>query len=309
MNGAACRGTSRRNRAGNVRARPCSLLASAFTAGLLAVWGAAAGTVVAQPARIAFGAAEAPSAGAAAIHGSYAAGCLAGAVPLAESGPGWQAMRLSRNRNWGHPEMIAFIERLSRAVQGAGWAGIHVGDISQPRGGPMTSGHRSHQIGLDADIWLLPPDRMNLSVAEREAIGSPSVVAPDRLAVNAVWTRSHARVLEVAAKDESVARVFVNAAIKRRLCEISGEEDAGWLRKIRPWWGHDSHFHVRLRCPGGEGCIEQKPPPSGDGCDATLEWWFTEEALSPPPPEPGVRPMELALSDLPDACRAVLEAQ
>jgi hypothetical protein len=39
-----------------------------------------------------------------------------------------------------------------------GWGkGLYIGDISQPRGGPMTSGHASHQIGLDADIWMLPP--------------------------------------------------------------------------------------------------------------------------------------------------------
>ena len=218
-------------------------------------------------------------------------------------------MRLSRNRNWGHPEMIAFIERLSRAAQGAGWAGLYVGDISQPRGGPMVSDHRSHQIGLDADFWLRPPGRLNLSVTEREAIGSPSVVAPDRLVVNSSWTRAHAQVLQAAARDGSVARIFVNAAIKRRLCETRDVDDADWLRKIRPWWGHDSHFHVRLRCPEGEGCVEQNPPPAGDGCDATLEWWFTDEALYPPAPDPADRPPELTLTDLPPACRAVLEAE
>ena len=100
--------------------------------------------------------------------GGYAAGCLAGAERLAESGPGWQAMRLSRNRNWGHPQMIAFIEKLSRAAQAAGWPGLYVGDISHPRGGPMVSSHRSHQIGLDADIWLRPPGSLE---AERSGTG------------------------------------------------------------------------------------------------------------------------------------------
>ena len=289
------------------RGTPVQVGAAVLLAGLVVALGAS--PTGAQPASSAFGAADAPTAGRAVSHGGYARGCLAGAQPLPETGPGWQAMRLSRNRNWGHPVLLAFIERLSRAAQDAGWAGLYVGDISQPRGGPMTSGHRSHQIGLDADIWLRPPRRLNLSVAEREAIGSPSLVAVSRLVVSSGWTDTHARVLEAAARDGSVARIFVNAAIKRRLCETRDADDAEWMRKVRPWWGHDSHFHVRLHCPDGEGCIKQAPPPPGDGCDLTLKWWFTEEALNPPPPDPAARPPELTLADLPGACRAVVEAE
>ena len=35
--------------------------------------------------------------------GYYTHGCLAGGVALPINGPTWQVMRLSRNRNWGHP--------------------------------------------------------------------------------------------------------------------------------------------------------------------------------------------------------------
>jgi len=95
--------------------------------------------------------------------GGYAKGCQAGAVQLAETGPTWQAMRLSRNRNWGQPELVDYVQDLSRfAATQPGWDGLYVGDLSQPRGGPMLTGHASHQIGLDADIWMLPPDRLNL---------------------------------------------------------------------------------------------------------------------------------------------------
>ena len=212
-----------------------------------------AGAADAQPAKYAFGAARAPAGGAAAAFGRYAAGCLSGAVQLPESGPDWQAMRLSRNRNWGHPSVILFIKRLSRAARKAGWAGLYVGDISQPRGGPMTSGHSSHQIGLDVDIWLRAPDRLTLSRSERERISSTSVVARNRLRVNGRWTESHSRVLEAAALDDSVARIFVNAAIKRRLCKTRTKDDAVWLRKVRPWWGHTSHFHVPAALPGEPG--------------------------------------------------------
>ena len=74
--------------------------------------------------------------------------------------PTWQVMRLSRNRNWGHPKLVAFLERLAEKAKKVGWNGLLVGDMSQPRGGPMLTGHASHQVGLDADIWLTPmPDR------------------------------------------------------------------------------------------------------------------------------------------------------
>src|SRR3569832_2633565 len=85
------------------------------------------------------------------VIGFYSKGCIAGAQPLPINGPTWQVMRLSRNRNWAHPAMVALLERLSaKAHKDAGWPGILVGDMSQPRGGPMLTGHASHQIGLAA---------------------------------------------------------------------------------------------------------------------------------------------------------------
>ena len=260
-----------------------------------------------QPAKFAFSAIDAPTQAAPAPLGGYAAGCLAGAAQLPETGARWQAMRLSRNRNWGHPEMIAFIGRLSDAAQVAGWPGLYVGDISHPRGGPMVSSHRSHQIGLDADIWLRAPDSLELSTAEREQISSSSMVAANRLQVNDTWTGAHSKIIKAAARDEAVARIFVNAAIKRRLCRDRTVDDANWLRKVRPWWGHDSHFHVRLHCPEAGACFDQEPPPEGDGCNEELEWWFTDEALYPPPRDPEDQPPEIMMADLPAACRGVLE--
>ncbi len=279
----------------------------ALAAGLALLLGA--GGAEAQIARFAFGNADNPSPGGAAAHGRYARGCLAGAMQLPETGPGWQAMRLSRNRNWGHPAMIAFVERLAGKAQAAGWPGLYVGDISQPRGGPMLSGHASHQIGLDVDIWLRPPRSLKLSRAAREKISSTSVVARNRLRVNGRWTDSHSRVLEAAAQDGAVARIFVNAAIKRRLCETRRKGDSRWLRKVRPWWGHTTHFHVRLHCPKGERCVAQAPIRPGAGCDKSLDWWFSRAALHPPPREPKKRRPPLMLADLPRECSAVLRSR
>ena len=275
----------------------------AMLAGLAAGQGADA-----APAKRLFGAAEAGSAGPPAAHGRHAGGCIGGAEALPESGPGFQTLRLSRNRHWGHPATLAFIRRLGRAAPGLGWPeGFLVGDIAQPRGGPMTYGHASHQSGLDVDIWLRRPERA-FSAAEREGLHSRVMVAADRRGVSAAWTAAHGRLIEAAARDAAVARIFVNAAIKAELCRAAPAADRGWLRKVRPWWGHDSHFHVRLACPASSpGCVDQTPPPPGDGCGDALAWWFSDEALNPPPPEtPRAPKPEITLADLPAACAALV---
>ena len=151
-----------------------------------------ASPLFAQPlAKELFGSKANPSAHKPAPFGSYAKGCLAGGVELPETGPRWQAMRLSRNRNWGHPEAIRFIDRLSQDAVKAGWNGLYIGDISQPRGGPMLTGHRSHQMGLDIDIWMKPAFNLRLSRGERERISSISVLSADRRSVNRFWTAAH----------------------------------------------------------------------------------------------------------------------
>jgi penicillin-insensitive murein endopeptidase len=278
-------------------------------------WAVAAALALAQgaaaePAKRAFGAAEGPAAGPPAVHGGAAAGCIAGAVALPESGAGWQAVRLSRNRFWTHPDTAAFVGRLGAAALALGWPGVLVGDLSQPRGGPMTSGHVSHQNGLDVDVWLRRPDRADFTRAEREGMSSETMVAPDRLRVTRAFGDAHAALIRAAAADPAVDRVLVNAAIKAELCRRAPAKDRAWLGKVRPFWNHDGHMHVRLSCPAGDdGCRAQAPVPPGDGCDATLDWWFSDEALNPPPPKvpPKPRP-DLTLADLPPACARVLSA-
>ncbi|MBT8456658.1 MAG: penicillin-insensitive murein endopeptidase, partial [Alphaproteobacteria bacterium] len=188
--------------------------------------------------------------------GSYAKGCVAGAVQLAETGRTWQAMRLSRNRNWGHPETIAFIERLSKkAARQPGWNGLYIGDMSQPRGGPMLTGHRSHQTGLDIDVWMRPATNLRLSRGVREELSSISMRRAKGAYVNDQWTRAHHEILKAAAKDPAVARIFVFPGAKVQMCNDE-KGDRAWLNKIRPWWGHHYHFHVRLACPkGARGCV------------------------------------------------------
>lgn len=264
------------------------------------------------PAKELFGRLSEPAPMAARAIGFYSKGCLAGAMAMPVDGPTWQAMRLSRNRNWGHPELIAMLERLAaKAPKVAGWPGILVGDLAQPRGGPMLTGHASHQLGLDADVWLTPmPDR-RLTREERETMSATMIVRSDRLDVDAnAWTAGHTPIIKAAAEDKAVERVLVNAAIKKALCREAGK-DRAWLATVRPYWGHDYHMHIRIRCPkDSPDCKPQDPPPAGDGCGKELDWWFQESVLRPKPPKEPPKPKPpLTLADLPDACRQVLIAR
>jgi len=244
--------------------------------------------------------------------GGYTKGCLAGAAQMPLNGDTWQVMRLSRNRYWGHPDMIALLKRLAaNAHRDAGWPGILVGDIGQPRGGPALSGHASHQIGLDADIWLTPmPDR-KLSREDREEMSAVMMVRDDRLDIDPrVFTSGHVLVIRDAAREPAVQRIFVNPAIKKALCR-EAKGDRSWLSKIRPWWGHDYHFHIRMRCPAGSpACEGQKPQAEGEGCKPSdLAFWFKDSVLHPqlPPKPPKPRP-PMTLAQMPADCRTVLNA-
>jgi penicillin-insensitive murein endopeptidase len=260
------------------------------------------------PARVLFGSAALPTDGSPQPIGFYSRGCLTGAVQLPPDGPYWQAMRLSRNRQWGLPVLVDFIETLARdAAELDGWPGLLVGDMVQARGGPMLTGHASHQTGLDVDIWVNPMPPRRLTQEEREEISAIAVVEPGPHEVDpARWTPELGRMIRRAALDPRVERIFVAPGIKKRLCETAGD-DRAWLRVVRPYYGHHDHIHVRLGCPSGTPCQAQDPPPSGDGCGADLAWWYTDEPYRPAPP-PTTPPRETMVSDLPAACRAVLEA-
>ena len=244
--------------------------------------------------------------------GGYARGCQAGAVQLPETGPTWQAMRLSRNRNWAQPGTVDFVQDLSRfAASLDGWVGLYVGDMSQPRGGPMLTGHASHQTGLDIDIWMLPPDRLNLSRQEREDLSSISMRRERGAFTNSSWTEEHMQLLRAAASDGRTARIFVFPGAKVAMCNWA-TGDRSWLNRIRPWYGHHYHFHVRLRCPAGaSGCENQAPPPAGDGCADAQTW--VSNILNPPPSDPNATPRPprapLTMASLPAQCLSVANSQ
>ncbi len=284
--------------------------------------------------------------------GGYSNGCLLGAVPLPRSGPGYEVMRLSRNRYYGHPALVAFIQRLAAAAQKKKIGTLLIGDMSQARGGPTPSGHRSHQTGLDVDVGFTRPDwlaKRRIKKTERESVSQIPVVDLTTRTLTAKWGTKVEQLIELAASDPEVARVFVHPRIKRELCDQqaasnkppepdpkasspSGKSgsskkkaskakepppprDWTWLRNVRPWWGHNDHLHVRLKCPpDNASCEAQEPMPAGDGC-SELAWWETEEArrakddtkpvATPTPPSP---PPEVKLPPpMPQACQALLD--
>jgi penicillin-insensitive murein endopeptidase len=154
---------------------------------------------------------------------------------------------------WGNPAMIAFLERFSRKAKAEGvWNGILVGDISQPRGGPMLTGHASHQVGLDADVWLTPMPDHTLSREEREEMSAVDMVAENGLTVDrSQWSEAQAGVIKAAAEEPEVDRIFVNAAIKKALCETHRGET--WMNRVRPYWGHNRRDRLRAAGPSAGG--------------------------------------------------------
>ncbi|PIE45324.1 MAG: penicillin-insensitive murein endopeptidase [Gammaproteobacteria bacterium] len=216
-----------------------------------------------------------PTTGLSESVGGYANGCMTGAISLPASGEGYVDMRRYRNRYYGQPQLIEFIKALGQFTLKTHGRKHLIGDLSQPRGGKMNFGHSSHQIGLDVDIWMqtikhqssVNPYRDMKTIVDKAngTIVSGRIEKPTRDA------------LHFAATYPAVARIFVNPVVKKSLCQT--ESDTSWLRKIRPWWGHDQHFHVRLQCPQGSSlCKNQKPIPQGSGCNEGLYHWVQEQS-------------------------------
>ncbi|WP_439212461.1 penicillin-insensitive murein endopeptidase [Duffyella gerundensis] len=241
-----------------------------------------------------------PIAGSPQAIGGFANGCIVGAQPLPLNSPHYQVMRQDQRRYFGHPDLILFIQRLGMQVHNLGLGEVLIGDMGMAAGGRFSSGHASHQSGLDVDIWLqLPKQRWS-----EQMLLKPQpldlVAADGKNVVARHWQPQIASLIKLAAKDEEVTRIFVNPAIKKQLCADAGS-DRGWLHKVRPWFQHRAHMHVRLRCPAGSlECEDQSPPPPGDGCGAELNSWFL-------PKKPGAAPVKREPPPLPPSCQALLD--
>jgi penicillin-insensitive murein endopeptidase len=217
-------------------------------------------------------------------------------LPL--SGPGWETLRPERNRFWGNPALVAFIEDLAAKIRPLGR--LLIADMAQPRGGHMVSGHGSHQTGVDVDILYRLSDHP-LTQEERSLPAMDSVLAGNGNVDLSNWGDAQTTLVKTFAEDHRVERIFVNPSIKRLLCKTA-TGDRGWLTRVRPWWGHADHFHVRIDCPAGNAeCIPGGPIPAGDGCGKELDWWFTPEAS-----QPAAKPAGSTPPPIPAACKKIL---
>jgi penicillin-insensitive murein endopeptidase len=206
--------------------------------------------------------------------GDYSLGCLLGAQTFSGEESGLLISQMKRGRYWGHPNLIKILTSAGIEFKKINKT-IIVGDLSQSRGGPTLSGHNSHQTGLDVDIWFKMFKSSNLPslrVIETEEMEPISELGIDQL-----------KLINFFAADENVDRIFINPTFKKNLCLLTGTQklSAENQHKLRAWWGHDDHIHVRLKCPSDSPrCLSQKPIPSGDGCGDDLNWWFSDEAKS-----------------------------
>lgn len=242
-----------------------------------------------------------PISGTAQAVGGFANGCIIGAHPLPLNSPDYQVMRTDQRRYFGHPDLLAFIQRLSSQANQKALGTVLIGDMAMPAGGRFSSGHASHQSGLDVDIWLQLP-RQRWSAQQLLKPQPIDLVSGDgKQVVDRQWQPQIESLIKMAAQDSEVTRIFVNPAIKQRLCQDAGA-DRGWLHKVRPWFGHRAHMHVRLRCPAGSlECLDQDAPPVGDGCGAELASWFK-------PHQPNANPVKKELPPLPPTCQALLDS-
>jgi penicillin-insensitive murein DD-endopeptidase len=205
--------------------------------------------------------------------GGYSAGCLAGGKAL-KANQRIRVMRPERSRYFGHPSTLALLERASSEAPTE--LPLLVGDISQARGGPMPFGHASHQIGLDVDIWFPNTRELKEKKDQKEMM---SLLDSSRKRVDgAKWTEDFALLILWFARQPEVERIFVNAAIKQKLCSMHAKKAE--IAKVRPWYFHDSHFHVRLKCPDQSPLCRGQSPSLVKECSAAdFAPWFSEESL------------------------------
>jgi penicillin-insensitive murein endopeptidase len=216
-----------------------------------------------------------PSSGLARSIGLPGAGCVQGAASLPRRAPTYVVVHPERRRDFGHPDLIAYLREVAGAARTLKLGPLYIGDLGQARGGPTPTGHRSHQNGLDVDLWYGPPAQPPVP---GKSATPPSVVDLRTGKMLPAWNRRAAGLVELAASRAPVDRIFVHPAVKRALCQDKARRGP-WLARVRPWWGHQDHFHVRLRCPtNSPDCTPQPALTGGEGCDASLDWWFSADA-------------------------------
>ena len=240
--------------------------------------------------------------------GGYANGCQLGAQVLPEHGEGYRDIRRSRGRFYAQPQTIEMVQYIGRHLAAKYDEEILIGDLSQPAGGLMSYAHASHQNGLDVDVYFATTPKNTQHSALYESPRNETFYELGDRAAGVVYPGRFKPIfrdaLYLAAIHPNTARIFINPVIKLHLCRT--EADTSWLEKLRPWNGHNAHFHLRLKCSGSL-CSNQDPVPPGDGCDADLEKWVADQSeafRNPKAPKKPAKPRKK--KPLPEICRNIL---
>ncbi len=212
-------------------------------------------------------------------------GCLIGAQELDLSGNTWELMRPQKRRNFAHPELIEILKQLGAHIQSKSVTKTEkllIGDLSQAAGGPLPFGDSSHQTGLDAEIWWMRLSHFPyvLDKENREKLEAKSILHADGLSLNSYWDVLTQEMLLWLASRGEVQAVYVNAAIKKKLClEMSFHPGHN---KIFADFGHEKSFRLRLLCPeNSKYCTNLWEDASANSCnDDDLEQWFRPEILA-----------------------------
>ena len=242
--------------------------------------------------------------------GFYTHGCLAGGVALPINGKTWQVMRLSRNRNWGHPDLVAFLERLAakvpkvRLARAAGrrhGAAARRADAHRPRqpSGRARCRHLAHADAEDA----------------ADARGARGDVGDQRGRRGQEGRRSEDLDAGPFRADQGGGRGPEGRAHLRQCGDQEGAVPRGrqgprLAAQGAPVVGAQLSFPCPHRLPGRQpGCKAQDPAGETEGCGKELDCWFSPGVLNPPPPKEPPKPRPpLTMADLPAACRQVLLA-
>jgi penicillin-insensitive murein endopeptidase len=104
-----------------------------------------------------------------------------------------------------------------------------------------------------------------------------------------------------------VDRIFVDPGIKKLVCDDPTTAKAAWQGRLRPWWNHHDHFHVRLKCPPDSPLCVPQDPPADDGCGRSLAWWFTGDAEATRAKKKEADAQ--SKPELPEACGALVQVK
>ncbi len=208
------------------------------------------------------------------VIGFYGKGKLRNPVTLAKAGPGYQLIFPGRNHDWGSTGLVTAIEAVAASMDKdfPGAEPLQIADLSDKNGGRLSQ-HASHQNGLDADIVYY---RMNHGIQEPDAFDElqEDFVIDGRITQNFDFVRNWEVMRRLNATGR-LDRIFVDKEIKKELCKYAKQaspevsaETSDRLRKLRPYYNHAHHMHVRFTCPkDSPKCKAQKPIEPGDGCD------------------------------------------